>query len=218
MTAASEWDRIRCVAFDFDGTLVDSNEIKRGGFFEIFSAYAGSPAVVDRILRDHPDENRSGVCTRVHAELEARAEMTLPDATAFIEAYSKLCDDRVTGCPAVPGALRALEGLALPLYVDSATPEEPLQRVVELRGWAHFFRGVFGQPASKVDNLSRIASREGLETAEILLVGDGPPDREAALEFGCAYLGYQQKDAGLSVHPRLGPLAPLVDEIDRRTS
>jgi phosphoglycolate phosphatase-like HAD superfamily hydrolase len=218
MTAARDWDGIRCVVFDFDGTLVDSNEIKRAGFFEIFSAYDGSAALVDRILRDHPDENRSGICTRVHAELAVPADTILPTAAAFIDAYSVLCEDRVTRCPAVPGALPALHGLALPLYLDSATPEEPLQRVVALRGWTHFFRGVYGQPASKVDNLHKIASREGLAAAEILLIGDGPPDRDAALAFGCAYLGDQQQDAGLATHPRLGPLAPLVDEICRRTA
>ena len=43
---------IRCVAFDFDGTLVLSNEIKGGFFFEVASNFPGGKSCMESILLD----------------------------------------------------------------------------------------------------------------------------------------------------------------------
>lgn len=206
--------RARCIAFDFDGTLVDSNAIKRESYFEVLAGVEGAGAEIETVLRDHPREDRSGILARVHARLAARGCPSLPSVAALVEAYSETCEVRVIACPPVPGALAALDGLrdSHALYLASATPEDALVRVVSGRGWAGRFRGVFGGPRSKVENLSRIAALEGLAPAEMVYVGDAAVDREAADEFGCAFLGF-----GSSARDAPDPsLVPLVAELEAR--
>jgi phosphoglycolate phosphatase-like HAD superfamily hydrolase len=207
---------IRCIAFDFDGTLVDSNAIKRESYFVALGSVDGATEVIEAVLREHPRADRHGILAHVHARLEARGAKELPGVDAWVAAYSQTCEARVIACPPLPGAVAALDALVAtrPLYLASATPEDALQRVVAGRGWTHFFRGVYGGPRSKPENLARIAAREGLEPCEIAYVGDGAVDREAAERFGCRFHGYgDAMDA-----PCEGPLAPLVAEIVRRTA
>jgi len=218
MSDAAGWDAVRCVVFDFDGTLVDSNPIKRGAYFEVLAGVQGGAEAVERALRELPDADRQGVLSAVHEMLAPRAG--LPAVAEWVAAYSALCEERVAACAPLPGAARALDGLAdtHALYLDSATPTSALERVVALRGWRDRFRGVLGGPASKHENLLAIAAREGVGPPEMVYVGDGPQDREAAWVFGCAFLGYRAPAGALRESASLGVLAPLVDEIAARSA
>ncbi len=218
------WERIRCVVFDFDGTLVESNAIKRDSFFEIFDGFAGSEGAVERILRGNPDADRYAIVPAVRDVLIAEGVRSLPEPTVLVAAYTELCELRVADCATVPGALEALERLRTryPLYLASSTPQDALTRIVERRAWSRYFRAVLGRPADKVANLRILADREELTPSEILLVGDGPPDLAAALEFECAFLGFGKRDRSelerLREHPGLASLAPLVNELRERSA
>ena len=43
---------IKFVVFDFDGTLVESNEIKRQTFFEVTDYLPGAKPLMDEVLSD----------------------------------------------------------------------------------------------------------------------------------------------------------------------
>jgi phosphoglycolate phosphatase-like HAD superfamily hydrolase len=215
----SGWDRIRCVVFDFDGTLVESNAIKRDTFFEIFDAFAGSRRVVERILNASPGADRYAIVPAVRDALIDEEARSLPEPTSLVAAYTERCEQRVVACPALPGAQEALDSLSgrYPLYLDSSSPQDTLIRIVERRGWSHYFRAVLGRPADKVANLRVLADRERLAAQQILLVGDGPPDLAAAQEFQCAFLGFRHDAETLLAHPDLAALAPLVSELHSRS-
>jgi phosphoglycolate phosphatase len=214
------WDRIRCVVFDFDGTLVESNAIKRDTFFEIFDEVAGSREVVELILMENPGADRYTIGPAARAALIDEGARSLPDPTSLVASYTERCERRVAACPVVPGALEALDCLSerYPLYLDSSSPQDTLTRIVELRGWGRYFRAVLGRPADKVANLRALAAREKLTAQQILLVGDGPPDLAASREFECAFLGFAHGAETLAAHPGLGALAPLVRELHSRTA
>lgn len=208
-----------CVAFDFDGTLVDSNPIKRGAYFEILEHVPGSAAVIEDVLARDPGADRHGVLSAVHAALAAREVSGLAGPDALVGAYSQVCEERVAACAEIPGALDALDALATghALYLASATPEDALVRVIEARRWASRFDGAYGGPRSKVENLERIADREDIDRGQIVYVGDGEVDRRAAEDFGCAFYGIGTTPDSLPAG-NLAPLAPLVREIAARTS
>ncbi len=187
---------IRVVVFDFDGVLVDSNAIKRDAYFRVFARFGDTAALVAAGLEEQPDGHRYQVIERVLRRV--RAAELLPSAEppeGWLEhlatAYNAVCEEGVAACPEVAGASEVLPRLLsrTPLYVNSATWEEPLRRVVRRRGWETLFRGVYGSPTTKVANLRRVLASECADPAETVFVGDGKRDLAAARETGCRFVG-----------------------------
>lgn len=184
---------IRCVSFDFDGTLVQSNEIKRQAFFDATAHLERADGILTDLFG-------SGFKGDRYQLLGTLADMLYPGdrdmaervATDCVERYSRQCHERIVACPEVAGAsdaLRHLHGSDIPCYVNSATPTAYLRQIIEERRLSRWFRGVMGAPAAKPDNLERILSAEGIVPAELVVVGDGEDDRDAARDVGCHFLG-----------------------------
>jgi len=77
------------------------------------------------------------------------------------------------------------------LYVNTGTP---LENVIESMGnleLMKYFRGIYGRPASKAENLIKIIGEEKLKPGEVLFVGDSNADWRAAKEVKCQFLGMQ---------------------------
>jgi phosphoglycolate phosphatase-like HAD superfamily hydrolase len=186
---------IRCAVFDFDGTLVDSNEIKRRLFFEVGSDFDPEGEVVRSVL-DLATGDRHQICRAMAETLIAHGQCSSnqPEELAkrFVEEYTRDCKREVVACAEIAGATAALETLAaneLPLFVNSATPLDALLPILRDRSLDRFFAGVYGRPRSKLENLGAIAERAESKPKEVVLVGDGEDDRQTALDFGCHFIG-----------------------------
>ena len=75
---------IRCAVFDFDGTLVMSNDIKREGFFAVTAEIAGGRAAMEALLADPPGDRYA-----IFAAFAARFGL---DAGELAEAYGAWCE------------------------------------------------------------------------------------------------------------------------------
>lgn len=175
--------------FDFDGTLVDSNALKREAFFQVLAGPIASASQVAAVLADLPTADRLGIIT----ETLRRARGLPPDSAEVGElsaAYNGICEAGAAECAEMPGASDLLRTLrsAAQLHLNSATPEESLRRIIKRRGWMEFFTSVYGRPGSKLANLRRIAHHSGVAAKQMVLVGDGVEDVEAAREFGCPFV------------------------------
>lgn len=210
---------IRCVVFDFDGTLVLSNAIKRDGFFALATDFPDGAAAMERLLADPPGDR--------FAILEAFAAPHGADADDLAARYGKWCEERILSCPERTGAAAVLVRLryaGLRLYVNSATPTAPLQAIVARRYASGTFDGVLGGHGAKLVNLEAIAATEELTPVEMLMVGDGIDDRDAAADFGCAFAGVAEgtlaaSDEGAALPSSLmdvlqGALAPMLGAMD----
>jgi phosphoglycolate phosphatase-like HAD superfamily hydrolase len=186
--------RLRAVAFDFDGTLVDSNAAKRQAYFEAARPADPSGGLVAQVLDEHPRGDRHEVM-RALAERAAAAGLLGPReveaaAADLVAAYTAIVEAAQAERPETRGATFALAALApaIALYVNSATPADSLRRAVARRGWLRHFRDVLGRPADKAANLRSILAREGLPPDEVAMVGDQQCDLEAARVVGCAFV------------------------------
>ena len=186
---------IRCVAFDFDGTLVDSNAIKRRTFFELVESIDEGERIVTGILDELRPGDRYAITRELARLLVAQGKGPAGVAAeewggCLAEDYTRRCELAVSSCREIPGASAALAWLAaegIHCYVNSATPEGPLRSIVKRRSLERRFRQVLGGPASKSENLNRIGADAGVDAGEILMVGDGEDDRSAAASFGCRF-------------------------------
>ena len=189
---------IACLAFDFDGTLVNSNHVKLRAFYEIVEEYDPSGATVTEVLQQCPNEDRYGITRELVRTFRAKGrlpmQLTSIEALSaqWAEAYTETCQKSIVTCTEVPGASVILEWLSdqgIPAYVNSRTPTDVLNRLVALRGLTHYFSGIYGAPASKLENLRRIQGLARAKPDEILFVGDSEDDRKAAAELGCHFAG-----------------------------
>jgi phosphoglycolate phosphatase len=200
---------IACLAFDFDGTLVDSNHVKLRAFYEIVEEYDPSGATVTEVLQQCPNEDRYGITRELVRTFRAKGRLPMqPNLEAlsaqWAEAYTETCQKSIVTCTEVPGASVILEWLSdqgIPAYVNSRTPTDVLNRLVALRGLTHYFSGIFGAPASKLENLRRIQGLARAKPDEILFVGDSEDDRKAALEMGCHFVGVNLGEESRFTHP-----------------
>jgi phosphoglycolate phosphatase-like HAD superfamily hydrolase len=116
--------------------------------------------------------------------------LTEADSAALGERFSALALQRVLSAPMVPGAQAALEALAprLPLFVASGTPQGELDLIVERRGLRGFFREVWGTPTEKPEIVRDLLRRYALRPEQVLFIGDGLSDHQAASATGLHFL------------------------------
>jgi phosphoglycolate phosphatase len=179
---------IRCVVFDFDGTLLRSNRLKKQTLYDSVDTIEGASEVLDALHREGLPGDRYDIfhelCRRV-------AHLTPEGAAPMTAAYSDLCAQRLVSCEEVPGATKALTALSqagILMYIASATPQEDLRKVVRGRGIDHFFAEVLGRPTGKNEHLQAILSKHDLSPRELVMVGDGQDDQAAAAAVGSHFI------------------------------
>lgn len=202
---------IRCIVFDFDGTLVDSNRIKHQGFFEIAKEFADGERLMQSILAREDAGDRYSIFERFAELLAIRA-----DAAMLAERYTEFCQQKIAKAPEIPGAADALDHLkeaGMLLYVNSATPIGPLLKLIRLRQMEPWFNGVYGAPEGKAENLKTILAENGVSGHEVLMVGDSEIDRMAAESAGCHFVGVRNCESGFLKSPSF-----LMDDLRNLTS
>jgi len=217
---------IGAVAFDFDGTLVRSNQIKRRAFYDAVEDLPAEdlPAAVaalDRLF----DEDFSGdryalfqeLCRRLGRDGTPGNRAT---ADILTGRYGEICRRRIADCDEVPGAgeiLRELHARTIPLYLVSATPQVDLVVSVRDRGLEPFFSGIFGRPTSKPEHLQAILAVHGIAPQVLVMVGDGYDDYLAAMAVGCHFVAISDAPvAPIKGATRLIPDLRQLDEELRR--
>jgi phosphoglycolate phosphatase len=182
---------------DFDGTLVDSNAVKRLAYYDIFRPE--DRPHVDAVLQELRVANRFAKIGEILRRAGAQGR---PGVEHFADAYNRICEAHQATCAERPGAGEVLARLARrrPLYLWSGTLQEPLRRVAAQRGWSGYFRAVLGSPEAKAANLARILADSGVTPGNVLVVGDTNEDLESARACGCAFAGIASDATDFDIH------------------
>lgn len=210
---------IRCVVFDFDGVLIDSNGVKRRAYYDVFARSGVPDELVSQCLACHADGDRREVIAAI-VSAGHPGESAEPLVARYLAAYASQCDAEIPRCAEQPGAGPVLSSLAgrRALYVNSATPVEPLEGYVVQRGWRPFFRGVLGRPRTKAENFAVIRSLEKVDGNAMLFIGDHESDAAAARAAGCHFAGVNSDTsdfhAGVDLLQNLNELPRYIAQLE----
>ena len=181
---------IKVIAFDLDGTLLESNHIKDEAFDTIFSEW---PEHREIILKWHFSHNH--IDRREKFRYFVEEVLTLPEQDKLIEVltdrFSKLTTQAIIDCSFVEGALSFLEYIQgkVATYLISATPQKELNKILFARKLKNYFNEVYGAPINKEEVLKTIMTNEKMSPNKVLYIGDSPEDLQAAEVLDIQFIG-----------------------------
>jgi phosphoglycolate phosphatase len=183
--------KIRAIVFDFDGTLIDSNQLKYDAYFRLFQPDDRHGRVIQAVLSEGFEQSRYVILEEILRRLGVREALTLKKKIkALAWSYNEIVVAGAKTCAEREGAEAVLKKFApeYKLYVSSTTPDGPLNEIIRFRKWEAYFRGVFGYPNEKSETLRRIMSLEKLKNSQVLVVGDGESDKKSAMKNMCPFV------------------------------
>ena len=206
----SSW-RYDTLIFDFDGVLVESNEIRFAAFQHLFSAYP-EMAVVElmKFVRANGGLSRYKKIDHFFRNIlqNSIGEFQIQSLAAE---YSNLVKERVTTAPAVEGSVEFLQAHQkyLTFALVSGSDQVELHDICRARSIDDFFTDILGSPTEKTVNLNTLLSKTGWDKKRCLYVGDSMNDYHAARMAGIDFIG---RNSGLAAWRFLG-IVPWIDHL-----
>ena len=182
---------IKCIMFDFDGTLVDSNEVKREAFFTVSDHLSSSQKIMFEILSMTDLGDRYDILKRYSKRLKEEFKFVI-DEDLLVEKYSAICEENVSLAQSILGfdsLLNYLKKTDIKVIISSATPIITLKKIIINRKIHHFFDHIYGSPESKVEHIKKVIKVYNISPKEILYVGDSEVDMQASLISGSFFIG-----------------------------
>jgi phosphoglycolate phosphatase-like HAD superfamily hydrolase len=183
--------KYRTIIFDFDGVIVESAGIKTNAYAELYKEYGHT--VVEQVVKYNSVQgglSRFEHFRYFHQEI-LKKDLSQKEEIRLAERFSQLVVQAVISAPLVSGVMEFLDTYRkiIDFYIASGTPEEELQRIADIRGIAHYFKGIYGAPQTKASIITNILSHSGLRAEEVLMIGDSMTDYEGAITAGIPFVG-----------------------------
>jgi phosphoglycolate phosphatase-like HAD superfamily hydrolase len=177
--------------FDFDGVLADSVEIKTEAFRQMYLSHGEE--IADRVVLHHRENGGMPRLQKfVHYQKEFLGKPASDEELAGLcRVFSDLVVKNIVAADEILGVSDFLKNWhgALPMFIDSATPDSELREIVDQRGLNGYFEGVFGSDRTKKENLVAILDQNGFIPERVLFFGDALSDYAAARSCGTDFMG-----------------------------
>jgi phosphoglycolate phosphatase len=192
VSGAASWYVVEAVAFDLDGTLLDTIHDLSAAVNRLLGETGAAP-LPKAAVRDLVGKGMANLVGRAWAV--ARGHAPQPEELAALLAryqaiYAEQLGRETTLYPGVLEGLARLHDAGIPLAVVTNKASRFVAPHLEHAGIAHFFAIAIGgddAQAKKPDAapLRLAAQRLGIQTARLLMVGDSGNDALAARAAGC---------------------------------
>jgi len=187
---ASAHPPVKAIVLDFDGVILESNQIKGETFPRLFHQHPQHAEAMIKLHQDHGGMPRQEKL-RIICEDILGQTVDEDEIQRLSRELGRLVDDAIMACPFTPGALEFLQAYSTrcPLFIATGTPEDEMQPLVERRGLGPYFAGVYGSPRNKAAILRDLMDKNGWRPEDIVFVGDSIDDYHGAQATGVPFIG-----------------------------
>ncbi len=196
--------KFKVIIFDFDGVLLESVDIKDFAFKTLFKDY---PEHLEEIMDYHLSNNATVRFDKFRYITEKILGKSYDKETEkrLSKIFSDLVFKSLVDCPFVNGAKEILDFLQdkIPIYIASRSPDDELDKILEIRKLKKYFKKIYAVPWIKTDAIRDIRERENISLENIVFVGDSDEDLQVARSTGVFFIG---RDSGKSFHEASIPI------------
>lgn len=188
--------KYKYIIFDFDGVLVESNEIRLEGFILLFSDYP-LPQVKELLEFARLNAGLSRYeKIRYFFEKIRNEAISEAEVNALAKRYSGLVKQKMIEANPVKGSIEFLLRYhnTYELAIVSGSDQQELIEVCEARRIKQYFVEILGSPASKELNLSVLFQKRAWEKEVSVYIGDSVNDLNAARSHGIDFIA---RDSGV---------------------
>ncbi len=186
-------NNIKYLLWDFDGVLMDSNDIRSQGFADVLKDY--SVEDVNKLLEFHRENGGLSryVKFRYFFEVIRKEEVTDEQVEHLAQRFSKimlslLMDSNLLIAETLDFVKANFE--KIPMHIVSGSDGVELRLLCNSHDLSQFFRSIEGSPTPKKQLVSDLLNRCGYERANCALIGDSINDFDAANVNGIHFIGY----------------------------
>ena len=181
---------IRAIAFDFDGVLVESTNVKTRAYACLFEEYGQN--IVSKVVDYHTKNGGISRFVKLRTIYEKILKKSLSEDkfNSLSEQFSSIVVDKVVAAPWVEGAQEFIKKNKNRyfFFIVSGTPQEELELIVKRRRMGKYFCAVFGSPKDKISLFQEALPQLNLTPKETVFIGDAETDWNAAQTMGLPFL------------------------------
>ena len=185
-------DKKKLIIFDFDGVLVDSVDVKKNAFGEMYAKYGND---IVNMVHEHHIENgglsRFEKFRHYHKNFLG-IDLDQNSIDEMAQEFSTFVIQKVVDAQWIPGAKKFLEKLyeaKKKCVVVSATPQNEIELIVEERNMSHYFSEIYGSPVSKYDNLMKTLENNFINSDDAIFFGDALADWNSSKNANIQFVG-----------------------------
>ncbi len=184
------------IILDFDGTLIDSNEIKAQGFGKLFQDYGSS--ISDRVMayhREYVGYSRFYKFKYIYRNILG-IKYTNDIGIQLSKKYTEIILKDIINTPLFPKTLDFLKFYhkIILIFIASATPEYELKMIIKQLNLDLYFEGIYGSPRNKIELIDIILTKHNLVKNRVLMVGDSMSDYAGAMKNNIPFIGFKFDD------------------------
>jgi phosphoglycolate phosphatase-like HAD superfamily hydrolase len=179
------------IIFDFDGVLVESNEIRFNGFRKLFKDYPQEQ--VERLVSYAKANGGVSRYKKIGYFFDAIRREPISDESInhWAAQFSELVEQDVVEAKSVAGSLEFLKEYSslFDFAIVSGSDQVELRRICENREIDHFFKTILGSPVEKKDNIATLLSELNWSHDRSVYIGDSNNDLDSAKANNLDFVG-----------------------------
>jgi phosphoglycolate phosphatase-like HAD superfamily hydrolase len=173
---------IEAIIFDFDGVILESINIKSEAFAYIYSEYEKD--IIEKIVAHH---RANGGMSRYkkfqfYHKNFLNKKITQKDIKILDKKFSEFVMRKIRQVPFVEGVKNFIEThyQNYQMFISTGAPQYEVEKVAEIRNIKHFFKKIYGSPATKIEHIKSILLENNLHPSQVVFIGDGTTDKISA--------------------------------------
>ena len=182
--------KLNTIIFDFDGTIVDSTNIKTEAFAFLYKDH--KPDIVKQVINYHIQNQGLSRYEKFKyfQSILLKKKYSKKIESKLDKEFSSYVFERVVKSNYIEGAKEFLYQYhkILNFYLISATPDAELKKIIELKKIKHYFKEIYGSPIDKGQAILKILKDNNIENNKTLVIGDSLSDLEGAKKANVSFL------------------------------